>query len=52
MVLDVVGHLLSPSALGLVNGELHAFRYGVGIHYHLAVYVSCGSSGSLCQRPV
>ena len=46
----VVGHLLGPSPLRLLDCLTHGVGYLVGIHYHLAVEVSGSASHSLCQR--
>ena len=48
-VLFVVLQLLLATAVGLVDGQLHAVRYFVGIHDDHTVHVTGGTSGSLCQ---
>ena len=48
----VVLELYLASASRLVDGLLHTVRYGVGIHYNLAVDVSGSASGCLRQRSV
>ena len=48
----VIAYLLRASAQGLVYGQLHRGRDGVGIHDYLTVHVSCGSSSGLRQTPV
>ena len=47
----VIFNLLRPAAVGLADGLLHRLGDRVGIHYHKAVDVSCGSPGGLGQRP-
>ena len=48
----VVFQLLFAAAVGLVDGQLHAFRNFVGIHDDHAVNIAGGTSGSLRQRTV
>ena len=52
MVVLVVFELDASSASRLVDGFLHAVGDGVGIHDHLAVDITGGTTGSLCQRAV
>ena len=47
----VIFNLLRPAAVGLADGLIHRLGDRVGIHYHKAVDVSCGSPGGLGQRP-
>ena len=48
-VLFVVLQLFLATAVGFVDGQLHAVRYLVGIHDDHAVHVTGGTPGSLCQ---
>ena len=48
----VVGQLLLPPAVGLVDGLAHAVRDLVRIHDHLSVDIPGSTSGSLCQGTV
>ncbi len=51
-MLLVIGQLYLSAAVGFVNGQLHAVGDFVGIHYHAAAEITCGTAYGLCQRPV
>src|SRR5690606_21370090 len=49
-VLFVVGDLNGPPAVGLVDGGAHRIRDRIGVHVHLAVEVTCGTTDRLDER--